>query len=71
MDRQKQGYVAPFALAAIYIRLGDKDQAFHWLEKAYEERSNPLSYLRVNSVVDPLRSDPRFRDLLRRVGLEL
>jgi TolB-like protein/DNA-binding winged helix-turn-helix (wHTH) protein/Flp pilus assembly protein TadD len=69
MERQRHGYVAPFALAVIHIRLGDKDQAFYWLERAYEERSSPLAYLNVNSVVDPLRSDPRFENLLRRVGL--
>jgi len=62
-------YVTPAALVNVYIGLGDKDQAFAWLEKAYEERSNYIAYLKVFPIVDPLRSDPRFADLVRRVGL--
>jgi tetratricopeptide (TPR) repeat protein len=61
-------YVTPAALAYVYIGLGDKDQAFAWLEKAYQEHSNFLAYLKVVPVADPLRSDPRFADLVRRVG---
>ncbi|HKG79321.1 MAG TPA: tetratricopeptide repeat protein, partial [Pyrinomonadaceae bacterium] len=61
-------YVTPAALVNVYIGLGDKDQAFAWLEKAYEERSNYIAYLKVFPIVDPLRSDPRFADLVRRVG---
>jgi len=70
MDLQKQRYVSPAALAQLYIGLGEKDRAFEWLEKAYQERSNFMAYLGVNPVVDPLRSLPRFQDLLRRIGLE-
>ena len=62
-------YVTPAALAYVYIGLGDKDQAFIWIEKAYQERSNFVTYLKVVPIVDSLRSDPRFSDLLRRVGL--
>ncbi len=62
-------YVTPAALVNVYIGLGDKDEAFVWLEKAYQERSNFLGYLKVFPIVDPLRSDPRFADLIRRVGL--
>lgn len=62
-------YVTPAALVNVYIGLGDKDKAFEWLEKAYEERSNFVAYLKVFPILDPLRSDPRFNDLLRRVGL--
>jgi hypothetical protein len=57
-------------VANVYIGLGDKDQAFVWLEKAFQERSNALVWLKVWPLWDPLRSDPRFDDLLRRVGLE-
>ena len=64
----EQRYVTPAALAYVYIGLGDRDQAFAWLEKAYEEQSNFLAYLRVVPVADPLRSDPRFDELVRRVG---
>ena len=52
-----------------YIALGDKDQAFAWLEKAYAEHSNYMSSLKVWVLYDPLRSDPRFGDLERRVKL--
>lgn len=50
----------------IYVALGDTDQAIAWLKKGYEERFNPRVLLRPG--FDPLRSDPRFEDLLRRVG---
>jgi len=49
--------------------LGDKNLAFEWLEKAYGERSPDLSLLKVDRMMDGLCSDPRFHDLLRRVGL--
>ena len=64
-----QSYVFPFAFAFIYIGLGDKDQAFMWLEKDYEQRGNPMVFLKAEPLFDPLRSDPRFHALLRRVGL--
>jgi adenylate cyclase len=70
MDLQKQRYVSPAAIGLLNISLGEKERAFEWLEKAYQERSNFMAYLGVNPVVDPLRSDPRFQDLLRRIGLE-
>jgi TolB-like protein/DNA-binding winged helix-turn-helix (wHTH) protein/Flp pilus assembly protein TadD len=62
-------YVTPAALANTYIGLGDKDRAFLWLERAYEERSNFIAFLKVFPIVDPLRSDPRFDSLLERTGL--
>jgi hypothetical protein len=54
-------------IAVIYVALGDTDQAMKWLEKGYEERFNPSVLLRPG--FDPLRSDPRFLDLVRRIGL--
>ena len=65
----KQEYVSAYSFAVIYLGLGEKDQAFAWLEKAYEERSFLLPYLKVDPIWDPLRSDPRFADLVRRIGL--
>ncbi len=56
-------------MAEIYTGLGEKHQALEWLEKTYEERSTALIYLKVDPVFDSLRSDPRFADLLRRIGL--
>jgi len=67
---QRQRYVTPMAISFVYIGLGNKDQAFAWLEKGYQERSNHIAFFKVNPTVDPLRSDPRFTDFLRRIGLD-
>jgi hypothetical protein len=53
--------------ALVYSGLGEQDQAFAWLEKAYEEHSGALPYLKVNPSWDPLRSDPRFGRLVTKV----
>src|SRR5439155_21324130 len=63
-----QGYVSAFDMAVIYTGLGDKEQAFRWLEKAYGERSSFLVYSLWEPRLDPLRSDPRFQELLHRIG---
>jgi len=68
-EGSRRRYVSPYYIAVIYTGLGEKEQAFKWLEKAYEERSGRLVYLEVEPMFDPLRADPRFTDLLRRVGL--
>ena len=70
LQLQKQRYVSPMAFVYVYTGLGDKDRAFAWLEKAYEERSNHIAFFKVSPTVDPLRSDARFADLLRRIGLD-
>jgi TolB-like protein/DNA-binding winged helix-turn-helix (wHTH) protein len=67
-SRSKQEYVSPDLFADIYASLGDNDQAFAWVEKAYEERSNLVGGLKVGRQLDPLRSDPRYQDLLRRMN---
>jgi TolB-like protein/DNA-binding winged helix-turn-helix (wHTH) protein/Flp pilus assembly protein TadD len=69
-QRQQKSDVpaAPFVNA--YLGLGDNEQAFVWLEKAYKEESNLLQLLKVHPYFDPLRGDPRFTDLLHRVGLD-
>jgi TolB-like protein/DNA-binding winged helix-turn-helix (wHTH) protein/Tfp pilus assembly protein PilF len=61
--------VDPALFAYAHIGMGNKDEAFVWLEKAYAQHSNAMSSLKVNPIYDPLRGDPRFQDLLRRVGL--
>jgi eukaryotic-like serine/threonine-protein kinase len=68
-DRSRQSYVPAYNFAEIYIGLGDKEQALAALEKAYADRSMLLTFLKVDPEFDSLRSDPRFKDLLRRVGL--
>lgn len=70
-ERVKRGeYVSPVSIALIHIGLGDADRAFRWLERAYDERAPQLIWLKVDPIFDPLRSDPRFTRLLRRMGLE-
>ena len=68
-ELSKRKYVSSYHVALIYLGLGEKDQAFEWLENAYRERSDLLVYLRVEPRLDSLRSDPRFVELVRRVGL--
>jgi TolB-like protein/Tfp pilus assembly protein PilF len=63
-------YVAPYNVAVIYVGLGEKDEAFAWLNRAYEERSYTLAeYLTTDARLDTLHSDPRFAELVRRIGL--
>jgi TolB-like protein/Tfp pilus assembly protein PilF/predicted Ser/Thr protein kinase len=62
-------FVSPFAVALMYGMLGDKDSAMEWLEKAYEDRDVDLVTVSADPVFDFLHSDPRFQDLLRRIGL--
>jgi tetratricopeptide (TPR) repeat protein len=65
----KQSFVPALFVALVYTGLEDKDQAFTWLEKTYDERLNRLAYLKVDALWDPVRSDPRFAELLRRIGI--
>jgi len=65
----KTEYVAPYFFAIVEGALGEKDQAFAWLEKGFNGRDPYLARLRVDVAMDPLRSDARFKILLRRVGL--
>jgi tetratricopeptide (TPR) repeat protein len=65
----KQKYVAPSFFAEIHIGLKEDDRAIEYLEKSYEEHSHWLVYLHIDPSMDSLRDNPRFQDLLRRVGL--
>ena len=65
----KKTYVSPYAFALVETGLGHKDEAFAWLETAYEQRSSALPFIKINPRVAPLRSDPRFQSLLRRLDL--
>jgi len=64
-------YISPTGNALIQAGLGDKDQAFAELAKAFKERDRKLDFLKVSPFLDCLRSDPRFEDLQRRVGLPM
>jgi eukaryotic-like serine/threonine-protein kinase len=69
-ELSKRKYVAPVSRVRVYAALGDREKAFAWLEKVYEERSTGTFAIKVDPVFDPLRSDPRFADLLRRMNLQ-
>ncbi|MBI4462471.1 MAG: hypothetical protein HY653_06155, partial [Acidobacteria bacterium] len=66
---RKRRYVSAYLVAVIHTGLGERDQAWAWLEKAHEERASWLSqFLKVDPRFDSLRSDPRYADLLRRMN---
>ena len=67
-EQSRRSYVPPLWFAQLYARIGEKDQAFEWLQRDYEEHSPHLIDLKVYPMFDSLRSDPRFTDLLQRVG---
>jgi len=69
-ERRKTEYVPAGAFVNAYLGLDEPEQAFAWLEQAFKEQSNILQYLKVHPYFDPIRSDPRFADLLHRVGLD-
>jgi TolB-like protein/Flp pilus assembly protein TadD len=64
---QKDG-IGRYEIALVYAGLGDKDHAFEWLNKSFDAHDKGLTYLRIDPCLDPLRSDQRFQDLVRRVG---
>jgi len=70
IELSKKRYVSPLWIALIFKSLGQNDQAFEWLEKAYEERDNWLIYFKVTPFFDSLRSDDRYAALLKKMGLE-
>jgi hypothetical protein len=67
----KQKYVSPYFFAGIHIGLGEYGRAMEFLEQSYSELCHWLIYLHIDPGMDPLRSDPRFQDLLGRIGLPL
>ncbi|MGA7822322.1 MAG: tetratricopeptide repeat protein, partial [Candidatus Sulfotelmatobacter sp.] len=68
--RQRTGYVSSAAFVNAYLGLDDNEQALAWLERAYQEQSNIVQLIKVHPYFDPLRGDPRFVDLVHRVGLD-
>jgi hypothetical protein len=69
LKQQKQKYVSPYTIATIYAGLGERDQAFKWLERAFEERDIWLMNLKIDPVLKDLRSERRFASLIQRIGL--
>jgi eukaryotic-like serine/threonine-protein kinase len=67
--QRKTGYISASRIAELYADLGDREQAFSWLNIAYQERDSRLIGLKTDFSFDPLRSDPRFAELVRKVGL--
>jgi eukaryotic-like serine/threonine-protein kinase len=66
--KAKNGYVSPYLIADLYSDLGDRDHAFEWLSTAYQEHDSYLLNLRVDPLFDSLRSDPRYAELVRKIG---
>ena len=69
-ERSKKGYVSSFWTAAIYLGLEETDKAFEWFERAYKDRDSNMIYFTVPPIFDPIRSDPRYQQLLEKMGLE-
>jgi TolB-like protein/thioredoxin-like negative regulator of GroEL len=69
LERAKTTYVSATKIAGRYAEAGDTEKAFEWLEKGYRDHEKWMMSLKVDSSFDPIRSEPRFKDLLRRVGL--
>jgi tetratricopeptide (TPR) repeat protein len=70
IETSKDGYVPALAFVLVYIGLGENDNAINWLLKAYNERSSELIFVNVAPEYDPLRSDPRFFELLLKMNFE-
>src|SRR6266542_848296 len=68
-ERSSRRYVCPYEVATIFAGLGEKDAAFEWLDKAVEARADCVPWIKPDTKIDPLRSDPRYAALLRPVGL--
>jgi len=65
----KREYVSPKRIGCVYAMLGENDKAMEWLEKTYQEHSKSVMTIKVDPRLERLRSDPRFKEMLRRVGL--
>jgi tetratricopeptide (TPR) repeat protein len=70
IKRSKQEYISSYRFATFYFALGENDQGFKWLDKAYEEHDGWMCNLKVEPRLDSVRSDPRFKVLLKKMNLE-
>jgi tetratricopeptide (TPR) repeat protein len=70
IERHSREFTSTFSIATIHACLGDAGGAFDWLERAFDQRDGALAFLKVHPRLDGLRADPRFAELLRRMGLD-
>ena len=68
IEKSEEEYVSPFWMAVVYVGLNNHELSMHWLEQAYEDRDGAIIYLYVIPIFDPLRSDQRFINLLKKIG---
>ncbi|HKA18199.1 MAG TPA: protein kinase [Blastocatellia bacterium] len=68
-DMSQRRYVSAYSVSTIYAGLGEKEQAFQWLQKADDERNTEIVFMKVDPRLDPLRDDPRFQELVKKVGI--
>jgi hypothetical protein len=68
-ERAKTRYISPVAQAGLYVSLGEADKAFEWMDRAYDDRRGWLAYLKIEPMLDGIRTDPRFARLLERMRL--
>jgi tetratricopeptide (TPR) repeat protein len=69
IEKTQFEYLSPYSMAVVHAALGEKDEAFRWLDRAFAERDCHVAYMVVDPEADPLRSDPRFRRLLERLKI--
>lgn len=69
IGRSKNRYVSPYYIAAVYVGLGEAEQSVDWLEKACDDRTSELMFIKLEPIFDPIRSHQRFQVLLQRIGL--
>jgi len=67
-QQSKREYISPYSIATAFVRLGDRDQAFAWLQEGLDVYDGDMDNVKVDAALDPLRSDPRFQDLLRHMN---
>jgi len=70
LDLRARRYVDAYIIGEVYAGLGEKDKAFEWINKAYEEHAGQMIFIKVDPWIKNLRSDPRYKELLKKVGLE-
>jgi tetratricopeptide (TPR) repeat protein len=70
LDLRAKRYVDAYLIGEVYAGLGEKEKAFEWLNKAYEERAAQMIFIKVDPWIENLRSDPRYRELLKKTGFE-